>query len=744
MTEAKPTFELKSGQLILNGKYRVEEFLGQGAFAQVYRAHHLELKVDRALKVVSQDTPGVGSTVLDDFRARFRQEAQLGARLDHPHVIRIHDFEETEGQLYLVMEYAAGGSLARLLKERGPLPVTEAVRLTLEAASGLEAFHGLGAVHRDVKPSNLLLDAGGHTKLADLGLAQLPGGLSKRSLAGSLAPGHPGTPEYMSPEQETTSAFLTASSDIYSLGCVLFEALTGRLWKHAMAEMEDVRELRPEVPAGVAAALSRMLRDQPGRKRADSEDPTKRYVTMGAVHQALQEAQRAEEQQARWQQLYRQARDALARHDPTAGIAALESLLAQVPDYADAAALLAEARAAQQRRQAIEQLTGQARQQQEAGDWVGLKETARRLKPVSEEAARPFLEALTAEQKAWAARQAQRYEQGKWALERHDYSAAIASLQDLHTEAPGYYADAATLLADARAQQQRQQSIERLTGQARRQQQAGDWASLKETARQIQALSEPAARPFLDALAAEEQRQKAEAARRDRERQATEATRRRRARRAAEPARGATESELPPLRFPPFEPVQEPAPLPARRRSGCGWLWVVGVLAAGVLAVWLVKPQSMQPLVESIWAALHSPSATQAGAVLISKCTRCHDLTRVRNAKLDAAGWKATIDRMRNTNGAQVTPREEDVVVRYLSLVSDLSSTASPPSSAHLEALVDQRCTDCHDLTRVRNAKHDTAGWKATVDRMRTTNGAQVSQDEENQLIPYLASLYHP
>jgi serine/threonine-protein kinase len=279
---------LKPGGLILNGKYRVVEFLGQGAFAQVYRVHHLELKADRAVKVVSRATPGVGSTVLDDFRARFRQEAQLGARLDHPHVIRIYDFEEAESRLCLVMEYAAGGSLARRLRDTGLLPVPEAVRLTLEAAAGLEAMHGLGAVHRDVKPSNLLLDVGGHIKLADLGLAQLPGGLSQRSIAGSIAPSHPGTPEYMSPEQETTSAFLTASSDVYSLGCVLFELLTGRLWKQAMAKAEDVRELRSEVPEGVAAVLARMLREQPGRKKGDADDPAKRYVTMEGVRQALQ------------------------------------------------------------------------------------------------------------------------------------------------------------------------------------------------------------------------------------------------------------------------------------------------------------------------------------------------------------------------------------------------------------------------------------------------------------------------
>ena len=488
-----PAPALQPGQLILSGKYRVEAFLGQGAFAQVYRVHHLELKADRAVKVVSRDTPGVGSTVLDDFRARFRQEAQLGARLDHPHVIRIYDFEEAEGGLYLVMECAAGSSLAKRLKDKGPLPVAEAVRLTLEAAAGLEVLHGLGAVHRDVKPSNLLLDAGGHLKLADLGLAQLPGGLSQRSLAGSLAPSHPGTPEYMSPEQETTSGFLTASSDVYSLGCVLFELLTGRLWKQAVAEVEDVRELRPEAPESVAVVLGRMLCQQPGQRKSDAADPAKRYVTMGSVRQAMQEAQHVAEQQARWRQLYQHGKDALARHDCMAGIAALQSLLAEAPGYADAVALLADAQVAQHRQRLIEQLTGQARRQQ-----------------------------------------------------------------------------------------------------------AGDWAGLAETARELQPLSEPAARPFLEVLAAEEQHQRAEATRRERERQAAEAAQRER------------ERQLAATRYISPEPVRRPAQPAARQRSGSGWLWGAGVLAAGLVAIWLMKPQFMQPLPGGIRAAFQAQPTASA------------------------------------------------------------------------------------------------------------------------------------
>jgi len=278
--------ELQVGQPILNGRYVVEAFLGRGAFAEVYCVRHQTLPTPRAVKVVSKAIPGVGSTTYEDYRERFRLEAQLGDQLDHPHVIRVYDFEESEGRLYLVTEYAAGGSLAEKLK-KGPLPWEEALRITCEVAAGLEALHDqLGIVHRDVKPSNILLDQEGRAKVADLGLAQVPGGLSERSLG--LGRPHPGTLLYMSPEQETTTAYLMPSSDIYSLGCVLFEMLTGQLWKHAMLKVEGARELRPELPAWLEEVLQRMLRREPAQEKADAADSSKRYLSMGAVREALE------------------------------------------------------------------------------------------------------------------------------------------------------------------------------------------------------------------------------------------------------------------------------------------------------------------------------------------------------------------------------------------------------------------------------------------------------------------------
>jgi eukaryotic-like serine/threonine-protein kinase len=204
---------LKPGDMILNGKYQVEAFLGQGAFSQVYRVQHLELKTERAVKMVSQELPGVDAATVDRFRARFRLEAQLGEQLGNPHIIHVYDFEEAEDRLYLSMDCAAGGSLAKLL-ENGPLSIDEAVRFTSETAAGLQALHEFGIIHRDVKPSNLLLDGEGRVKVGDLGLAQVPKKLRDRSGMDSRAAAHPGTPEYMSPEQATTVGYLTPSSDV--------------------------------------------------------------------------------------------------------------------------------------------------------------------------------------------------------------------------------------------------------------------------------------------------------------------------------------------------------------------------------------------------------------------------------------------------------------------------------------------------------------------------------------------------
>ena len=251
-----------SSPLLLR-RYRFESLIGEGAFARVYLVTHLELTAPRALKVLRRDERGVGSEDFAEYITRFQLEARLGAQLDHPHVIRIYDFEREEKTIALAMEYAAGGSLAeRIAKAREnkqPFAIDEAVRIALEVAEGLAAIHALDVVHRYLKPSNILFDAKGNVKVADLGLAQIPGGDSLRSLP-SQAKDHPGTPQYMSPEQSNSKDYFRAPSDIFALGCVLFEMLTLRVYNNQRPGAR-AQSLRPDVPHWLDDALAKMLKE---------------------------------------------------------------------------------------------------------------------------------------------------------------------------------------------------------------------------------------------------------------------------------------------------------------------------------------------------------------------------------------------------------------------------------------------------------------------------------------------------
>jgi len=250
---------LTTGETILNGKYRIVELLGKGAFAHVYRARHERLQRDVAIKTLRRGEEGVGSTRLSAYRDRFQLEAELGAQFDDPHLVKVYDFEEEDGALYLVMEYCPGGSLQKRLEE-GPLPVEDVVRMAREVAEGLALLHSHRPqiVHRDLKPSNILLGADGVWKVADLGLAQVPGRTSIHSELGSMADYHPGTAEYMSPEQEESKGYLQPPSDVWALGAVLFEVLTGQLYK-AVRPGTRARELRPEVPQWLDELVARCL-----------------------------------------------------------------------------------------------------------------------------------------------------------------------------------------------------------------------------------------------------------------------------------------------------------------------------------------------------------------------------------------------------------------------------------------------------------------------------------------------------
>ncbi len=267
------------GDILLN-EYRIEQKIGEGAFGEVYLVTNLALKVQRAVKVLRQDTPGLGSKEFESNRARFQLEAQLGARLNNPtanpHLLQVHSFKALDGLLLLEMEYAPGGNLqgrlAKLPAQKESLPIPEALRIGVEIALGLAALHAGNIVHRDLKPSNILFDEHGHARVADLGLAQTLDDYSLRSqLSDSLAVQHPGTPLYMSPEQANTRRGLQSASDIYALGLILFEMLTGKNY-NLLKPGTHAASLRKDIPAHLDKLLFQMLSEIPRERPWDGAE----------------------------------------------------------------------------------------------------------------------------------------------------------------------------------------------------------------------------------------------------------------------------------------------------------------------------------------------------------------------------------------------------------------------------------------------------------------------------------------
>ncbi|MCW1967111.1 MAG: protein kinase [Anaerolineae bacterium] len=291
--------EFKPGELIFNGKYRIERELGRGAFGLVYLAKHQTLETWVAIKTLHKDAPNVGSSAYSNYRARFWQEAKLSARIKHPQVLRVFDFAEHDDTLMTLMDYAPGGSVADLIRTHGALPIPQIVQILRDSAAGLNAIHEAEAVHRDVKPSNILLDGRGHAMIADLGLAQLGSITTSRdSRDASMSLPHPGTPSYMSPEHANGSEPLAPTSDVYSLGCVAFEMLTGKQWKSERRRVREVREARADTPAWLNNLVTRMLKQPPALEYNDANDTTKRYIDCQALLTAMDEADRVEQAEA--------------------------------------------------------------------------------------------------------------------------------------------------------------------------------------------------------------------------------------------------------------------------------------------------------------------------------------------------------------------------------------------------------------------------------------------------------------
>ncbi len=266
---------MKAGQL-LGGRYELRRAIGRGGMGEVWVGRDRMLDRDVALKVLDVHAAHDDGVAAE----RFRRETTAAAGLSHPHVVQVFDGGVTEGIAYLVMELLPGPTLAELVAAEGPLPVDRAVALARQAADGLAAVHRAGLVHRDVMPSNLMLDEQGRVRVVDFGIARLAEATATQVTAtGTVI----GSAAYLSPEQARGEA-ATPASDHYALGCVLMTMLTGRppyeaehpmalLRQHIDSAPPRVRDRRPEVPAAVDRLVDTLL----------SKDPRRRSAGVGAL-----------------------------------------------------------------------------------------------------------------------------------------------------------------------------------------------------------------------------------------------------------------------------------------------------------------------------------------------------------------------------------------------------------------------------------------------------------------------------
>src|SRR5436190_6105930 len=259
--------------------YRVRAVLGRGGMSVVYQAENLRLSSIIALKVLAPELAAD-----DVFRARFLEESRIAASLNHPNVIPIYDMGSQDDLLYIAMRYVSGTDMRQMIKKRGRILPATALFLVGQAARALDAAHRQGLVHRDVKPGNLLIERGSddadpdHVYLADFGITKHAMSRSGLTSTGQFL----GTIDYVAPEQIRGTSVL-GLADQYSLGCVLYECLTGRvpfekdldaaiIWAHVEETPTMPTVLRPDLPPGIDGVFGRVLSKQPGDRYGSSRE----------------------------------------------------------------------------------------------------------------------------------------------------------------------------------------------------------------------------------------------------------------------------------------------------------------------------------------------------------------------------------------------------------------------------------------------------------------------------------------
>jgi predicted Ser/Thr protein kinase len=249
--------------------YRIERVIGRGGMSVVYLAEHARLERKVALKVLAPELAGS-----ERFHDRFLRESKLAASIDHPNIVPIYDADEAEGVLFIAMRYVEGSDLKQAIRDAGRLEPLRASAIVDQVASALDAAHARGLVHRDVKPANVLLTPDDHAYVSDFGLTKRAVSVSGLTETGQLI----GTIDYVAPEQIKGDP-VDQRADVYSLGCLLFECLTGHapyprdievgvLWAHVQTPPPSVAEERPELPPEVDDVLALAMAKDPAERTA--------------------------------------------------------------------------------------------------------------------------------------------------------------------------------------------------------------------------------------------------------------------------------------------------------------------------------------------------------------------------------------------------------------------------------------------------------------------------------------------
>ena len=272
---------------ILNNRYQLDKELGEGGMAIVYQATDLMLERTIAVKILRKDFSSSSA-----FQERFKEEARAAANLTHPNIVTVHDFGFDQDRLFIVMEYVPGTDLKQIIKSTGALPISQASRLFVQACAGIGYAHRAGLVHCDIKPHNMLITPDNRLKVTDFGIARALASVKHDEQSQAIW----GSPAYFSPEQAAGRA-PSPASDVYSLGVVLYEILTGQLpftnqspqdlaLLHRTADPPSPRDLNPEITPALEEIILKVLSKEASARYRTADQLGRIVISFTEAHDA--------------------------------------------------------------------------------------------------------------------------------------------------------------------------------------------------------------------------------------------------------------------------------------------------------------------------------------------------------------------------------------------------------------------------------------------------------------------------